>query len=102
MHIHNFTLLQWCEIDLIIFSSTSKSDNAADGLTKPLAKIMFRRHMDTLLGHRLPTYITYCIPGTTYILLLFCTCLKITFLGIYSAWGGGYFTVGIVIIHKEY
>ena len=65
MDIKHFALLQWCETDQIILSAISTSDNAADGMTKPLATTLFNRHRATLLGHRAPTYINYTIhiPG---------------------------------------
>ena len=38
--------------DQIILSTISISNDAKDGITKPLAPILFARHRDTLLGHR--------------------------------------------------
>ena len=64
MDIKYFALLEWCQTDQIILTAISTSDNAADGLTKPLATTLFSRHRDTLLGHRPPQYMTYSIPCT--------------------------------------
>ncbi len=50
MDIKKFALLEWVEQDLIILADIKTAENAADGLTKPLAKQLFYRHADTLLG----------------------------------------------------
>ena len=55
MDIKKFALLDWVEQDLIILKSISTAENAADGLTKPLAKQLFHRHADTILGKRVPS-----------------------------------------------
>ena len=57
-----FALLQWCENDEIILSALSTSDNVADGLTQLLSTILFHRHRNTLLGNRVPLYVSYTIP----------------------------------------
>jgi uncharacterized protein Yka (UPF0111/DUF47 family) len=41
MDIKKFALLDWVEQDLIILQSVKTAENAADGLTKPLAKQLF-------------------------------------------------------------
>jgi len=51
MDIKHFALLQWCKTDQILLSAISMSDNAADGMTKPLSNTLFGRHRATLLGH---------------------------------------------------
>ena len=57
MDIKKFALLDWVEQDLIILRSIKTAENAADGLTKPLAKQLFHRHTDTILGRRVPDYV---------------------------------------------
>jgi hypothetical protein len=57
MDIKKFALLEWVEQDLIILADIKTAENAADGLTKPLAKQLFYRHADTLLGRRIPNYV---------------------------------------------
>ena len=66
MEIKYSTLLQWCETNLMILSSISTADNAADNFIKPLTNIVFRTHRDTLLGHRTSTYVAYTIPLIIY------------------------------------
>ena len=50
MDIKHFALLR-CKTDQILLSAISMSDNAADGMTKPLSNTLFGRHRATLLGH---------------------------------------------------
>jgi len=50
-----FSLLSWVEQDLITLHRISTSDNMADGMTKALAKQLFYRHLDTMMGRRIPT-----------------------------------------------
>jgi uncharacterized protein Yka (UPF0111/DUF47 family) len=57
MDIKKFALLNWVEEDLIILRSIKTAENAADGMTKPLAKQLFQRHSDTILGLRVPDYV---------------------------------------------
>jgi uncharacterized protein Yka (UPF0111/DUF47 family) len=63
MDIKKFALLNWVEQDLIILQSVKTAENAADGLTKPLAKQLFTRHSDTMLGKRIPDYVLRSIAG---------------------------------------
>jgi hypothetical protein len=55
--IKHYSLLDWVERDLMILTSIPTSNNAADALTKPLAKQLFYRHTDTLLGRRVPLHL---------------------------------------------
>jgi hypothetical protein len=57
MDIKKFAIIDWVEQDLIILKSVCTAENAADGLTKPLAKQLFNRHSDTILGKRVPSYV---------------------------------------------
>ena len=54
----HFAVLDWVEKDLLSIQKIATSDNAADTLTKPLHRILFNRHTDTILGHRRPAYVT--------------------------------------------
>jgi hypothetical protein len=65
MDIKKFALLDWVEQDLIILKSISTAENVADGLTKPLAKQLFFRHADTIMGKRVPDYVLRSITDTT-------------------------------------
>ena len=63
MDIKKFALLDWVEQDLLILKTIKTAENAADGLTKPLAKQLFTRHLDTILGKRIPDYVLRSIAG---------------------------------------
>ncbi len=63
MDIKKFALIDWVEQDLIILQSMCTAENAADGLTKPLAKQLFNRHSDTILGERVPSYVLRSISS---------------------------------------
>jgi len=65
MDIKKFALLDWVEQDLLILKSISTAENAADGLTKPLAKQLFYRHADTILGKRVPDFVLRIISQIT-------------------------------------
>ena len=64
MKIKNVVLLLWCEIDRIILTIISTTNNVADGLTKPLTTLLFTRHRGTILGNISLSYINYAIPTT--------------------------------------
>ena len=63
--IKTLALIEWVEQDLIILRSISTAENAADGLTKPLAKQLFHRHSDTILGKRVPSCVLRSISTST-------------------------------------
>jgi hypothetical protein len=63
MDIKKFSLIDWVEQDLIILHSMCTAENAADGLTKPLAKQLFHHHSDTILGKRVPSYVLQSISS---------------------------------------
>jgi hypothetical protein len=54
MDIKKFSLLDWVEQDLLTLHRISTHDNAADHFTKSLAKQLFHRHSDTIMGRRVP------------------------------------------------
>jgi hypothetical protein len=57
MDIKKFALLDWVEQDLMIMQSIKTAENAADAMTKPLAKQLFYCHADTIMGRRVPQYV---------------------------------------------
>jgi hypothetical protein len=63
MDIKKFALLEWVEQDLMILKTIGTAENAADGLTKPLAKQLFFRHADTFMGKRVPHKVLRSISG---------------------------------------
>ncbi len=52
-----FTLIDWVQEDLMILEAIATSDNCADAMTKALAKTLFYRHTDTIMGRRIPCHI---------------------------------------------
>lgn len=54
MDIKKFALLDWVEQDLMILQNIKSTDNAADTMSKSLGKQLFYRHVDTIMGRRLP------------------------------------------------
>ena len=58
MDIKKFALLDWVERDLMILKCIKTNDNAADTMTKSLCKQLFYRHIDTIMGRRLPERLT--------------------------------------------
>jgi len=55
MDIKKFAIQQWVEQDLLLLHSISTHDNAADVMTKGLARQLFYCHVDTIMGRRIPT-----------------------------------------------
>lgn len=54
MDIKTFAILDWVEQDLLLLANIRTNDNAADTMTKALTKQLFYRHVDTIMGHRIP------------------------------------------------
>ena len=54
--VKKFALLDWVEQDLVIMKRVKTSDNAADGLTKSLGRILHYRHFDYIMGHHKQQY----------------------------------------------
>ena len=50
-----FAILDWVQRDLIHLQYSKTSDNCADAMTKPLARILFHKHMDRIMGRIIPT-----------------------------------------------
>ena len=53
-----FAILHWVHTDQIDVKKIDTADNASDVLTKATGRIIFYRHNDTLLGKRIPKYVT--------------------------------------------
>jgi hypothetical protein len=51
-----YALQEWVERDLMVLERIDTSLNMADGLTKPLARILFYRHRDFTMGFVPPVY----------------------------------------------
>ena len=51
-----FAILNWVQTDQLEIKKIDTSDNAADVLTKALGRILFYRHMDTILGRHIPDF----------------------------------------------
>ena len=56
MDLKHFGLQEWVQRDLIILNRINTSDNYADAMTKPLARTLFYRHMNYILGKIVPEY----------------------------------------------
>ena len=54
-----FAILDWVQTDQVEIKKIDTSDNAADGLTKALGRVLFYRHTDTILGRRTPSFVTH-------------------------------------------
>lgn len=55
--IRHFALLDWVEQDLVILERIDTDKNPADALTKALARILFHRHYDVLMGREVPWHV---------------------------------------------
>ena len=55
--IREFALVQWVEQDLLLLAAIQTNDNCSDALTKALAKQLFYRHNDTIMGRRVPEHL---------------------------------------------
>ena len=49
-----FALLDWVKRDLLKLEYTATTNNCSDALTKPLARILFHKHMDRIMGRLIP------------------------------------------------
>ena len=55
--IKDFAIQDWVEQDLITLERIETSDNSSDALTKALARILFYRHNDYIMGRNKPHYL---------------------------------------------
>jgi deoxyuridine 5'-triphosphate nucleotidohydrolase len=55
--IKHFALVDWVEQDLMILEEIASAENSADSMTKATGKILFYRHMDTIMGRRKPKHV---------------------------------------------
>jgi hypothetical protein len=51
-----FALQDWVEMDLIKLYQISTHDNYSDGMTKALARTLYNRHMNYIMGEIIPDY----------------------------------------------
>ena len=56
MDLKHFGLQEWVQKDLLILHRINTSDNYADALTKALARTLFHRHMNFIMGRIVPEY----------------------------------------------
>ena len=60
--IKTFALTDWVEQDLITLVDILTLENCADHMTKALPKTLFYRHTDTVMGRRIPDYVSKQLP----------------------------------------
>ena len=53
-----FAILEWAQTDQITVKKIDTADNASDNLTKASGRILFYRHVDTMLGKRTVLHIS--------------------------------------------
>ena len=63
--IKHFALVDWVEQDLMILEDIKTAENSSDAMTKATAKILFYRHMDTIMGRRTPKHISFATSEAT-------------------------------------
>ena len=56
MDVKHFVIQQWVGQDLLNLRRINSADNYSDVLTKATGKILFRRHMDHIMGSIKPEY----------------------------------------------
>ena len=56
MDVKHFVIQQWVGQDLLNLRRINSADNYSDVLTKATVKILFRRHMDHIMGSIKPEY----------------------------------------------
>lgn len=56
MEIKHFAIQDWVEEDLIVLEQIASENNSADSMTKPLARTLFYRHNDVIMGRVPPEY----------------------------------------------
>lgn len=54
--VKNFSIQDWVEEDLIILEQIATTNNSADHFTKPLARTLFYKHSDVIMGRIPPDY----------------------------------------------
>ncbi len=60
--IKQFALIDWVEQDLMVLAEIKSPENCSDALTKALARILFYRHNDTIMGRRIPAHLDKFVP----------------------------------------
>ena len=57
MDTKHFAIQQWVETDLLTLLRIGTSDNESDAMTKNLARTLFYRHQEYIMGKRRPDYV---------------------------------------------
>ena len=57
--IKHFSIQQWTELDLLLLKHIKTTINSADSMTKAVARTLFYRHMDFIMGRYIPEYIKH-------------------------------------------
>ncbi len=57
MDTNHFAIQHWVEIDLLTLLRIGTSDNELDAMTKNLARTLFYRHQEYIMGKRRPDYV---------------------------------------------
>ena len=57
MEVKHFAIQQWVETDLLSLLRIGTSDNESDGMTKNLARTLFYRHQEYIMGKIIPEYV---------------------------------------------
>ena len=64
VEIKHFTIQQWTALDLILLKHIRTTLNASDAMTKAVARTLFYRHMDYIMGRKLPEYLINAMKNT--------------------------------------
>ena len=66
VEIKHFTIQQWTELDLICLKFVRTSLNASDAMTKSVPRTLFYRHMDFIMGRKIPDYVKQSLQSLGY------------------------------------
>ena len=59
--IKHFSIQQWTEMDIIALNYIKTTFNSSDAMTKALGRTLFYRHMDYIMGRKIPEYVMYVL-----------------------------------------
>ena len=57
MDIRYFTIQQWVAEDLLCLKRIDTDDNYSDSMTKALGRTLFYRHMNYVMGRKIPEFL---------------------------------------------
>lgn len=66
VEIKHFTIQQWTELDLILLKHIRTSLNASDAMTKSVPRTLYYRHMDFIMGRKIPEYLLKEMKNMSY------------------------------------